>query len=102
MRRPRAISALAFLGAIVLVTAAVIPSGAAHAAARPGYDYSSMLTAVGLRAQLDSNPEPSSVPDLTDIETPESDGELNSFGTEDASGHVGNANGLGQLPGRRS
>ena len=107
MRGTRAAAAGAFIGAILATVATAAgaapvgaaPVGAAPAETRPSYSYSSMLTAVGLRTQLDSNPEPSSVPDLTDVETPESDGQLDSFGTEDASGHVGNLNGLGNVPG---
>ena len=56
------------------------------------------MTAIGLQTAMFSRPEPSSVPDLTDVQTPSSDALLDSFGTSQSNAHVGNLNGLGQLP----
>jgi hypothetical protein len=90
-----------FAGALGLAVAGVATApgaGAQSAPQPPSYTYSSTVAAIGLQTALFSNPEPSSVPDLTDVQTPSSDGQLDSFGTSEASGHVGNLNGLGQLP----
>lgn len=95
-----------WLGSIGLAVAGVAGAGSANAAnsftprtaAPPTYTYSSNATAIGLQVQLAQNPEITSVPDLFDIQTPSSDAHLDSFGTSEASGHVGNLNGLGQLP----
>lgn len=90
-----------FAGAVGLATAGIVTAPHAGAQATPqppDYTYSSTVAAIGLQTALFSNPEPSSVPDLTDVQTPSSDGQLDSFGTSEASGHIGNLNGLGQLP----
>jgi hypothetical protein len=78
------------------VVGVVAPSAGAGTA--PNYQYTTKVTAIGVQTALFSNPEPSSVPDLTDVQTPSSDAQLDSFGTSNANGHVGNLNGLGQLP----
>ena len=84
----------------VAVVAAVGPlAGSARAADPPqDYSYSSMVTAVGVQTQLSQNPEPSSIPDLTDVETPYSNAQLDSFGTSQADGYVSNENGVGTAP----
>jgi hypothetical protein len=64
----------------------------------PPFQYSSMVTAIGVQTALFSRPEPSSVPDLSDVQSPSSDAQLDSFGTSQANGHIGNLNGLGVLP----
>jgi len=81
-----------------LLVAGAWPARGAEAQG-PAFDYSSVATAVGVQTRLAATPEPTPVPDLTDVEVPASDAQLDSFGTSDATGHVGNTNGLGQLPG---
>jgi hypothetical protein len=88
-------------GSLGLAVAGVVTApgaGAQSTPQPPDYTYSSTVAAIGLQTALFSSPEPSSVPDLTDVQTPSSDGQLDSFGTSQASGHIGNLNGLGQLP----
>jgi hypothetical protein len=103
-RRSRALHApaLLMLGSIGLAIAGTVNATTATAlptdAATPTFQYSSLVGAIGIQTALKQNPEPSSVPDLTDVQTPSSDGQLDSFGTSTANGHVGNLNGLGQLP----
>jgi hypothetical protein len=96
IRRVTRLSCLAAAGGLAVAGVATAPS--AGAIDLPSYTYSSVVTAVGLQTALFSNPEPSSVPDLTDVETPASNAQLDSFGTSEAAGHVGTLNGLGQLP----
>jgi len=86
------------IGSIGLAVAGVATAPNAGAVSTPTYTYSSSVTAIGLQTAIFSNPEPSSVPDLTDVQTPSSNALLNSFGTSDSSAHIGNLNGLGQLP----
>jgi hypothetical protein len=81
----------------LLATGPAGPAGATSTAT-PNYTYSSSVTAIGVQTALFENPEPSSIPDLTDVQTPSSNAVLNSFGTSDSSAHVGNLNGLGALP----
>ncbi len=97
---------LCWVGALGLAVAGTVGAGAANAvntaapqtSASPTYTYSTNATAIGVQVQLAQRPEPTSVPDLFDVQTPSSDAHLDSFGTSDSSGHVGNLNGLGQLP----
>jgi hypothetical protein len=97
---------VALLGSIGLAIAGIVnaaTAGAASvalpsAAAAPSYQYSSVVGAIGIQTALLQNPEPSSIPDLTDVQTPSSDAQLDSFGTSEANAHIGNLNGLGQLP----
>lgn len=98
-RRVTRVSCLA--GAVGLAIAGIVTAphaGAESAPQPPDYTYSSTVSAIGLQTAIFSNPEPSSVPDLTDVQTPSSDAVLDSFGTSQAAGHIGNLNGLGQLP----
>jgi hypothetical protein len=81
-----------------LAVAGVATAPSAGASSTPKFTYSSAVGAIGVQTALFSKPEPSSVPDLTDVQTPSSDAKLDSFGTSFANGHVGNLNGLGQLP----
>jgi hypothetical protein len=87
------------VAAIGLAVAGVVTAPSAGAdTSTPNYQYSSKVTAIGVQTALFSNPEPSSVPDLTDVQVPAGDAQLDSFGTSDADGYVGTLNGLGQLP----
>lgn len=79
-----------------VVGVATAPS--AGASSTPKFTYSSKVGAIGVQTALLSKPEPSSVPDLTDVQSPSSDAQLDSFGTSLANAHVGNLNGLGSLP----
>jgi hypothetical protein len=93
---------LSFLAATGLAIAGIAGAGSAGAGsppAPPDYTYSSDVTAIGVQVALQQNPELSSLPDPFDIRTPESDGQLDSFGTSTADGHIGNLNGLGGIPG---
>lgn len=101
--RPRTLALIAAIGLAVVgtvnaATAGAISLSAASAAAAPSYQYSTVVGAIGIQTALFQNPEPSSVPDLTDVQTPSSDAQLDSFGTSLANAHIGNLNGLGGLP----
>jgi hypothetical protein len=74
-------------------------NGSPRAAAPPAYTFSTAATAIGIQVAFQQNPELSSLPDPFDVRTPEADGELDSFGTSQADGHIGNLNGLGGIPG---
>jgi hypothetical protein len=104
----RRVSLLCWAGSVGLAVAGIAGAGSASAgstpstptaaAAAPSFTYSSDATAIGVQVQLAQQPEPTSIPDLFDVETPSSNAHLDSFGTSDASGHIGNLNGLGQFP----
>ncbi|MBV9870002.1 MAG: hypothetical protein JO214_05215 [Frankiaceae bacterium] len=96
VRRVARLSCLA--GSIGLAAAGVITAPAAGASGAPNYTYSSVVSAIGAQLALTSNPEPSSIPDLTDVQFPSSDAQLDSFGTSESNGHVVNLNGLGSFP----
>jgi hypothetical protein len=93
---------LAFLAATGLAIAGIAGAGSADAGgppAPPNYTYSSAVTAIALQIALQRNPDFSSLPDPLDIEAPDSEAQLDSFGTSQADGHVANLNGLGGVPG---
>jgi hypothetical protein len=93
---------LAFFGAAGLAVAGVAGAGSATAgstAAPPTYQYSSAESAIGVQVALQRNPDFSSLPDPFDAELPDSEAQLNSFGTSVADGHIVNLNGLGGIPG---
>jgi hypothetical protein len=89
------------VAAIGFAVAGVAGAGSAHAgapASPPDYQYSSIVGAIGAQVALQAKPDFSSVPDMFDVQTPNSDAQLDSFGTSQADGHVSNLNGLGQFP----
>ncbi|HWC34063.1 MAG TPA: hypothetical protein VG650_04455 [Mycobacteriales bacterium] len=93
---------LALLAASGLAIAGVAGAGSASAGdppAPPDFTYSSAVTAIGVQAALQRNPDFSSLPDPFDVEAPHSEAKLDSFGTSQADGHVVNLNGLGGIPG---
>jgi hypothetical protein len=98
---------LAWLAATGIAIAGIAGAGSAGASgsdkpappAPPDYTYSTAATAIGIQIAFQQNPELSSLPDPFDVRTPESDTELDSFGTSQADGHIGNLNGLGGIPG---
>jgi hypothetical protein len=98
---------LAWLAATGMAIAGIAGAGSAGASGSgtpappspPAYTFSTAATAIGIQVAFQQNPELSSLPDPFDVRTPEADGELDSFGTSQADGHIGNLNGLGGIPG---
>jgi hypothetical protein len=104
-RLGRSTRLLCFLGASGLAIAGIVGAGSADAGgpaatpAPPAYTFSTAATAIGVQVAFQQDPELSSLPDPFDVRTPESDANLDSFGTSQADGHVANLNGLGGIPG---
>ncbi|HVU73370.1 MAG TPA: hypothetical protein VHE83_10465, partial [Mycobacteriales bacterium] len=94
-RRRARTALLGALGVAVLSIPFATPAGADDSS----FDYSGKVGAIAIQVMADTNPEPSSVADLTDLQVTTTDAAFDSYGTSDSSGHVGNLNGLGQLPG---
>lgn len=103
-RRGKAVCLIAAIGLAIVGVVNAATAGAtsttapATAATTPSYQFSTVVGAIGIQTALKQNPEPSSVPDMTDVQTPSSDAQLDSFGTSFANAHVVNLNGLGGLP----
>lgn len=92
----------AFLGASGLAILGVAGAGSADAGSAPApptYQYSSAASAISVQVALQRNPDFSELPDPFDVETPDSEAQLNSFGTSVADGHIVNLNGFGGIPG---
>lgn len=98
-RRARLISFLAATGFAIAGIAGAGSAGASGPPAPPDYTYQSNATAIGIQIALQRNPDFSSLPDPFDTEIPDSESQLNSFGTSQADGHITNLNGLGGVPG---
>lgn len=98
-RRGRSLAWLVAVGMAIAGIAGAGSAGADGPPAPPAYTFSTAATAIGIQIALQQNPELSSLPDPFDVRTPEADGELDSFGTSQADGHIGNLNGLGGIPG---
>jgi hypothetical protein len=93
---------LAFLAAAGFAIAGVAGAGSADAGSTPGppnYQYSSAASAISVQVALQRNPDFSSLPDPFDVQAPDSEAQLNSFGTSVADGHIINLNGFGGIPG---
>jgi len=87
-------------GAAALALAATLPlSGAAAATPAPDFTFSGGATAFGVQYQLNSNPEPTPVSDVVDVQTPLVNTQLDNFGTADASGKLASAGGAELVPG---
>lgn len=98
-RRGRVLAWLAAVGMAIAGVAGAGSAGADNPPAPPAYNFSTDATAIGIQVAFQQNPELSSLPDPFDVRTPEADGELDSFGTSQADGHIANLNGLGGIPG---
>jgi hypothetical protein len=93
---------MCFLAASGFAIAGIAGAGSAGADNPPGppnYQFSTAATAIGVQVALQRNPDFSNLPDPFDIELPDSEAQLNSFGTSQADGHLANLNGLGGIPG---
>jgi hypothetical protein len=97
------IQRLAFAGALGVAVIAVLPIG--PAAANGGdlppanLGFSGAATAIGTQAMVNTNPEPSSVGDTFDLQVPAVNSVFDSSGQSDATSHLANGNGAGQVPG---
>lgn len=98
-RRARPFSFLVAVGFAIAGIAGAGSAGADNPPAPPAYTYSSNASAIAIQIALQRNPDFSSLPDPLDAEVPDSESQLNSFGTSSADGHVINLNGLGGVPG---
>ena len=98
-RRARLFCWLSATGLAIAGVAGAGSAGADGPAGPPTFNYSSAATAIGVQIAMQRNPDFSSLPDPFDVETPDSEAQLDSFGTSTADGHIGNLNGLGGVPG---
>ncbi len=99
LRRGRLWALLAATGLAIAGIAGAGSASAGNAPQPPTYSFSSAVSAVGVQVALQRNPDFSSLPDPFDEETPDSEAQLNSFGTSVADGHIVNLNGFGSIPG---